>query len=156
MGSGERASLSFSQNSLGCVHMRLWVFGELRRKGFTPLGGSSLESLHGGPRGLKKNKPEDPVFSSPFHSCATTSKSLHLSEPPFPHLTNEKNKLHLPVKHISYDLAIILSGIYPRGTFTHVTGSPGTRVLCKALLLTVKMENKFEAHRQGNRFKKTT
>lgn len=43
---------------------------------------------------FKKN-PEDPVFSSPFHSCMTTSKSLHLSEPPCPHLERDRCKVVL-------------------------------------------------------------
>lgn len=52
--------------------------------------------------------------------CVTLGKSFHLSEPPVPQLSIEKNKSHLPVRHTSlYDPAIILPGTYPRETHVH-------------------------------------
>lgn len=75
----------------GCARKAVGVWG-MRKERSHPSGynrsGSDLASLDGGPWGL--NNPESLSFSSPFHRCVTTSKSLHLSELLCPHLERDK------------------------------------------------------------------
>lgn len=78
-----------------CAHEAVGVWGTEEER-IHPFGWVQFRKSPWWTPGLKKkNKPEDPVFSSPFHSCATTSKSLHLSQPPFPHLERDKRTVVL-------------------------------------------------------------
>lgn len=75
-GRWECAPLSFLQKAGVCAHGAVGVWGTEEER-ITPLGGMEV----GQTQKVSREDPEDLVFTSPFHSCVTTSQSLHLSEP---------------------------------------------------------------------------
>lgn len=86
---------------------------EHMREALEGRGGQDAKNLH-----LQSHTPGFHCYLFCSLLCEPLGKSLHFSEPPFLHPSNEGNKSHLPVRRIPCDSAIIVPSIYLRNTHT--------------------------------------